>query len=73
MSFNANQSALPYQRDRDVLDIKAGYQISKHFDLYLNVDNVINEADAAQELFGGQPTSLIKINPLFSFGINARY
>jgi TonB-dependent receptor len=72
-AYNATQSAKTYARQRNTIDIKTGYQLSRHFDVYLNVDNVLNEDDRALELYGGYPTSYIRISPLFQFGINARY
>jgi hypothetical protein len=39
----------------------------------LNIDNVLNEYDRALELFGGFPTSVIRISPIFHFGVNARF
>lgn len=72
LSYNTIQSALSYAKARNAVDIKTGYQISKRFDVYLNIDNLFNEADLAYELYGGYPTTFIKISPLFHFGINAR-
>ena len=72
-AFNATQSAKTYAQARNVIDIKTGYQISKTFDVYLNVDNVLNADDRALELYGGYPTSYIRISPLFHFGVNARF
>jgi len=72
-TYNPTLSARTYSKARDVIDIKAGYQLSKRYDLYVNVDNVLNEADLANELHGGYASTFIKISPLFHFGINARY
>lgn len=73
ITYNATDSAKTYARKRNTFDLKTGYQISRHFDVYLNVDNVLNEDDRALELFGHYPTSLIRISPLFHFGVNARF
>jgi iron complex outermembrane receptor protein len=73
VSYNPTQSLLTYAKARNVVDLKTGYQISKRYDVYLNIDNVLNEADVAQELYGGYSTTFIKISPLFHFGINARF
>ena len=73
VTYSPTESAKAYARKRNTFDLKTGYQLSKHFDVYLNVDNVLNEYDRALELFGGFPTSLIRISPLFHFGVNARF
>ncbi len=69
-SSSAGRSLLT---ERDTVDLKTGYQISQHFDVYLNVDNVLNEDDRALKLFGGFPTSIIRISPIFHVGLNARF
>jgi hypothetical protein len=48
------------------------YQISKNFDVYLDVVNVFAEADRAQEFYGGRPQAIHKMGPQFFFGLNAR-
>jgi TonB-dependent receptor len=73
VTYNPTESAKAYARKRNTIDLKSGYQISKHFDVYLNIDNVLNEYDRALELFGGFPTSVIRISPIFHFGVNARF
>ncbi len=73
ITYSPTESAKTYARKRNTFDLKTGYQISRTFDVYLNVDNVLNEYDRALELFGGFPTSVIRISPIFHFGVNARF
>jgi len=73
ITYSPTESAKTYARKRNTVDLKTGYQLSKTFDVYLNVDNVLNADDRALELFGGFPTSIIRISPIFHFGVNARF
>ena len=70
--FSQTQSSLVYRRARDVVDIKTQYQLNKHFDVYVDVVNVLNEAESASEFYGGRPQTLSKQTPQFFFGINGR-
>lgn len=73
ITYSPTESAKTYARKRNTFDLGTGYQISKTFDVYLNVDNVLNEDDNARELFGGFPTLIVRISPPFHFGVNARF
>ena len=70
--FSLTQSALNYNRARDVVDIKTTYQISKTYSAYLDVVNIFAEADRASESFDGAPRNVHKMQPMFFFGVNAR-
>ena len=48
--FSQTRSNLVYRRARDVVDIKTQYQLTKNLDFYLDVVNVLNEAESASEL-----------------------
>jgi len=70
--FSLTQSALNYNRARDVVDIKTTYQISKTYSAYFDVVNIFAEADRASESFDGAPRNVHKMQPMFFFGVNAR-
>lgn len=70
--FSQTQSSLVYRRARDVVDVKTQYQLTKNFDLYLDVVNVLNEAESASEFYRGRPQTLSKQTPQFFFGVNGR-
>ena len=70
--FSTIRSALTYSRARDVIDIKTGYQISKNYDVYLDVVNMFARPDRASEGYDGQPRAIHQMAPMVLFGINAR-
>lgn len=71
-TYNSNRSRLQYTVARTTLDIKTVYQISRHFELYLDLLNALNEPDARVEFHGGRPGMQHLMSPQLFFGINAR-
>jgi iron complex outermembrane recepter protein len=72
-SYNVNPAARVWRVHRSVLDIKTMYKLSKHFDVYLDVTNVLNESEQRIERGdAGRVTSDSKMSPLFFFGTNYR-
>ena len=53
-SYNTNISRMVYARKRTALDIKTVYYISKQYNVYLDVNNVLSEPDRGT-LIGGRP------------------
>lgn len=67
--------ALPtrsYLEARSTLNIKTVYNINRHFDVYLDVNNVFAEPDRYDVLWNDRPSLIHKMSPQFIFGINAR-
>ena len=71
-SFNANQALLLYRTARSTLNIKTVYQLSSHFDFYLDVVNATGQSDRTTEFFGGRPQTIYKLSPQFLIGFNGR-
>ncbi|MBI4622096.1 MAG: TonB-dependent receptor [Verrucomicrobia bacterium] len=72
-SFNANPALRQYRTDRSVIDIKTVYSLSRRFDLYLDVNNVINEAERTTVRGEARrPLNIQHFSPQFYFGINGR-
>jgi outer membrane receptor protein involved in Fe transport len=71
-SFNANQSRLVYAKARPIFNIKTEYHISRRYDFYLDVVNVLNEPDRVLEFYGNRPNDMKLMSPQVFFGIIAR-
>jgi TonB-dependent receptor len=72
-SYNNNRSRLLYRKARSTLDVKFNYQIHRNLDFYLDVWNVLAEADRALEYYGSRPQRMDKMYPQFFFGFRGRY
>ena len=70
-SFNTNISRMVYARKRTAVDFKSVYYISKRYNVYLDVNNVLMEPDRGT-IIGGRPGAYQVLTPQFYFGINAR-
>ena len=51
---------------------KSEYRVSKHFDLYLDVVNLLNEPDRVLEYYGGRPNDMKMMSPQVFCGIVGR-
>jgi TonB-dependent receptor len=71
-SYNASRSRMQYRKARSTLDIKLNYHINRNLDFYLDVWNVLAEADRAIEFWGGRPQRMDKMRPQFFFGFRGR-
>lgn len=71
-TFSASQARLLYRLARPTLDIKTVYTISRHMDFYLDVMNVLAQADRSWEYWGGRPNGMEWMRPEFLFGFNLR-
>jgi TonB-dependent receptor len=71
-SFNANQSRLIYAKARPIVNIKTEYHISRRYDFYLDVVNVLNEPDRVLEFYGGRPNDMKLMSPQVFLGVIAR-
>ena len=71
-SYSANQSRLIYAKARPIFIVKTEYRISKHFDFYLDVVNVLNEPDRVLEYYGGRPNDMKLMSPQVFFGLVGR-
>ncbi|MDO8541286.1 MAG: TonB-dependent receptor [Opitutaceae bacterium] len=70
--FNANESRAVYSAARPTLDLKALYNINRHFSVYLDVVNVLMQPDRQTQFGFGRPQTTHLMRPQFYFGINAR-
>jgi len=71
--YSTSQARLDYARPQTLFNIKTVYRVSKQFDVYLDVNNMFNEADRDWEYYGGRPRYLSKIgSPQFVFGVTGR-
>jgi outer membrane receptor protein involved in Fe transport len=72
-SYNVNPAAQVWRSSRSVVDIKTTYRLSRRFDLYLDVNNVFNEAERTTERGEmRRPLNIQHYTPQFYFGINGR-
>jgi TonB-dependent receptor len=71
-SYNVNESRLVYFRERLRLDIKTAYQLSKRFEFYLDVSNILPKKGGDNQDTGGRASSYGWHAPLWSFGVNTR-
>jgi hypothetical protein len=62
-----------YRKARSTLDVKFNYQIHRNLDFYLDVWNVLAEADRALEYYGSRPQRMDKMYPQVFFGFRGRY
>jgi TonB-dependent receptor len=70
-SYNTNASRMVYAMKRTAVDLKTVYYISKQYNVYLDVNNVLMEPDRGT-IIGGRPGAYQVLTPQFYFGINAR-
>ena len=73
-SFNTNPAARVYQMARSVVDIKTVFPIRKNISLYLDINNVLDEAERATQR--GDRRLLLThshLTPQFMFGLNGRF
>lgn len=71
--YSASTARLDYAREQTLVNIKTVYQLSKNYDIYLDVNNVFNEPDRDWEFYGGRARYLSKIgSPQFVFGLTGR-
>ena len=70
-SYVTNDSRLVYARSYTHLDLKTQYNISKHYDVYLDVNNLTWARDRGTD-YNGRPGAIQKLTPQFFFGINGR-
>jgi iron complex outermembrane recepter protein len=71
-TYNVNESRLVYFRERLRLDIKTAYQLSKRFEFYLDVNNILPVEGGDNQDTGGRASSYGWHSPLWSFGVNTR-
>ena len=71
-TYNVNESRLVYFRERLRLDIKTAFQLSKRFELYLDVSNILPIEGGDNQDTGGRASSYGWHSPLWSFGVNMR-
>lgn len=70
-SYNVNDSRLTYSRSYTHLDLKTQYNISKRYDVYLDVNNLTWARDRGSD-YNGRPGDIRILSPQFFFGINGR-
>ena len=71
-TYNVNLSRRIYDRHRTVVDVNTSYSVSKHIDLYLDVQNLFGETDRKRDNRGGRPQAYIWLDPLIFAGVNWR-
>ncbi len=71
-TYNANRSRLQYTMPRTILDTKMTYRISRQFECYLDILNVLNKPDMRIEYYGGRPGAQHLMSPQVFFGVTAR-
>ena len=71
-TYNVLESRRIYRVARTQVDLKMLYTISKRFDVYLDVNNVLNGPDRQSELEGGRPERIYLMSPSLIFGTNIR-
>jgi len=71
-TYNVNESRLVYFRERLRLDLKTAYQLSKRFELYLDVSNILPKEGGDNQDTGGRASNYGWHAPLWSFGVNTR-
>lgn len=70
--LSANEARSRYESARTLVDIKTMYNISKNFDVYLDVVNVTAVPETISEYGYGRITGSSLATQQFFFGINAR-
>ena len=70
-TYNTDDSRLVYSRNYTHLDLKTQYNISKHYDVYLDINNLTWARDRGTEI-GGRPGMIGRLTPQFFFGVNGR-
>jgi iron complex outermembrane recepter protein len=71
-TFSSSQARLYYRLARPTLDIKTVYNLSDHFDFYLDVTNLFAQPDRSWEYWGGRPGGTEWMRPELLFGVNCR-
>jgi iron complex outermembrane recepter protein len=71
-SYSTNQSRLIYFKARPIVTFKSEYFINRHYNLYLDVVNVLNEPDRVMEYYGGRPNDMKLMSPQVFIGIVGR-
>jgi TonB-dependent receptor len=71
-TYNVNASRLVYFRERLRVDLKSAYQLSRRFELYLDVSNILPKEGGDNQDTGGRASSYGWHAPLWSFGVNTR-
>ncbi|MBL9198857.1 MAG: TonB-dependent receptor [Opitutaceae bacterium] len=71
-TFNASRARLLYRTALTKVDLKMVYTLSRRWDLYLDVTNVLDEPDRRLEWFAGRPQLIQVHSPMFYFGTNVR-
>jgi len=71
-TYNVNASRLVYFRERLRVDIKTAYQLSKRFELYLDVSNILPREGGDNQDTAGRASNYGWHAPLWSFGVNTR-
>ncbi len=71
-TYNVIESRQIYRVARTQVDLKMLYTISKRFDVYLDVNNLLNTYDRQSEFLGGRPERIYWLSPSLIFGTNIR-
>lgn len=69
----ASPSRMEYDRARETVDLKAVYDLSRHFSIYLDVTNLFAEPERAREFEGGRPFRTYTSGTQLLSGITARF
>jgi TonB-dependent receptor len=71
-TYNDSPARLVWGMPQTVVDIKAVYNINRHFGLYLDVYNIFNDPNRLFEWQYGRPQNTRKDSVMFLCGINGR-
>ncbi len=71
-TFNASPARLLYKNSRSTVDLKTVYTLSRRFDVYFDVVNLLREPDRAFMWLGGRPQTIQDHRPMFYGGANFR-
>lgn len=73
-AYSTSPARLDYARPQTMINLKTVYQISRHYDFYLDVNNVFNEADRNWEFYPKRGRYLQKLGgAAFVSGITGRF
>ena len=72
-TYNVIESRQLYRVARTQVDLKMLYTISKRFDVYLDVNNLLAGYDRQSEFEGGRPERVYWLSPSLIFGTNVRF
>ncbi len=73
VSVSSSQARLQYRMATGISDIKTVYEINKNFSFYLDMWNIFDEQELAQEFEGGRRGRNFRTGPQLLGGINWRY